>query len=81
VIHFDVDVLDDAVMPAVDYRLPDGLSWKDATILLQTAMATGRVAGFEVTIYNPSLDPDGSAGRALTDMLAAALGTSAAWHT
>jgi arginase len=28
-IHFDADALDDAVMPAVDYRLPDGLSWRN----------------------------------------------------
>ncbi len=25
-IHLDVDVLDDAIMPAVGYRMPDGLS-------------------------------------------------------
>ena len=29
-IHFDADALDDAVMPAVDYRLPGGLSWAGA---------------------------------------------------
>ena len=27
-IHLDADVLDDAVMPAVDYRMPEGLSWE-----------------------------------------------------
>jgi arginase len=26
-IHLDADALDDSIMPAVDYRLPDGLSW------------------------------------------------------
>ena len=26
-VHFDADVLDDAIMPAVDYRLPGGLTW------------------------------------------------------
>jgi len=79
-LHFDADVLDDAVMPAVDYRQPDGLSWDETTALLRMAMDTGRVTGLEVTIYNPELDAEGSAGRALTDMLGAALGTSAAWR-
>jgi arginase len=37
-------------------------------------MATGRVAGVEVTIYNPALDPAGTAGAALTDVLARGLG-------
>jgi arginase len=79
-IHLDVDSLDDAVMPAVDYRIPDGFSWDELTSVLTTALASGRVAGLEVTIYNPALDMDGSAGRQLTNTLVAALGTSARWH-
>ena len=30
-VHLDVDVLDDALMPAVDYRHPGGLTWQEAT--------------------------------------------------
>jgi arginase len=78
-IHFDADVLNDSIMPAVDYRLPDGLSWDEGVSVLSMAMRSGRVAGIEVTIYNPDLDTDRSAGRALTDMVVAALGTSAGW--
>ena len=40
-IHVDADVLDDAVMPAVDYRLPGGLSPGELTAVLRVAMATG----------------------------------------
>lgn len=69
-IHIDADVLDDAVMPAVDYRLPGGLRTDELTDVLRTAMGTGRVAGVEVTIYNPTLDPDGAAGRRLANALA-----------
>ena len=29
-VHLDVDVLDDAIMPAVDYRQEGGLSWDEA---------------------------------------------------
>jgi arginase len=78
-IHLDADSLDDSVMPAVDYRLPGGLGWSDMTSLLTLALASGRVVGLEVTIYNPALDDDGRAGRELTHMLVAALGTSAPW--
>jgi hypothetical protein len=28
-IHLDADVLDDAIMPAVDCRMPDGLTWDE----------------------------------------------------
>ena len=78
-IHLDADCLNDDVMPAVDYRLPDGFSWNELTTILTLAMTSGRVAGLEVTIYNPALDREGSAGRELTNLLVTALGTSAPW--
>lgn len=73
-IHLDADCLDDAVMPAVDYRLPGGLTWGELVQVLQIAMASGAAVGMEVTIYNPKLDSDGSAGRGLVDALARGLG-------
>jgi arginase len=73
-IHLDADVLDDAIMPAVDYRIPGGLSWDELRATLEAAMKTGRAVGLEVTIYNPKLDADGSAGRGLAETVVAALG-------
>jgi arginase len=73
-VHLDADVLDDAVMPAVDYRQPGGLSPDELATILAVAMATHRVAGIEVTIYNPALDADGTAGAALTWALTRGLG-------
>jgi arginase len=75
-IHLDCDALDDAVMPAVDYRLPGGLSWVELETVIRAANASGRVLGLEVTIFNPALDVDGSIARALVVCLVAALGDS-----
>jgi arginase len=72
-IHLDADVVSDALMPAVDYRTPDGLSWDELCTVLETALASGRAVGIEITIYNPSLDADGSSGRELARTLIAAL--------
>jgi arginase len=72
-LHFDADVLDDAIMPAVDYRMEDGLSFDDAAEVLSTACATGRLMGVSVTIFNPSLDQNGSIARGLADCLVAGL--------
>jgi arginase len=80
-LHVDADCLHDAIMPAVDYRLEDGFTWDELATVLQTALSTGRVAGMELTIYNPVLDDDGRAGRALVDTVARALGTSAPWRS
>jgi len=75
-VHVDADCLDDAVMPAVDYRLPGGLSHDELATVLARALATGKVVGLEFTIYNPDLDPGGSAGRALTDVIVRVLSES-----
>jgi arginase len=68
-IHLDVDVLDDAVMPAVDYRLPGGLSTPELETVLRAAMADGRARGLDVTIFNPRLDPDGASAALLAGTL------------
>lgn len=72
-IHLDADVLDDTIMPAVDYRLPDGLSWDELSGVLRAAVASPRAVGLEITIFNPTLDPDGRIARRLVEALAAGL--------
>lgn len=68
-IHLDADVLDDAIMPAVDYRLEGGLSWAELATVLRIAADSTRAVGIEVTIYNPKLDPAGASGKELTSTL------------
>lgn len=63
-------------MPAVDFRVPGGLSRGELATVLRIALASGKAVGLEVTIYNPRLDADGTAGRDLTDTLVEALGTA-----
>lgn len=72
-IHLDADVLDDAVMPAVDYRMPGGLSLSELSGTLGTAVRLGRAVGLTVTIFNPDLDPDGRIARRFARSLAAGL--------
>ncbi len=74
-IHVDADCLDDAVMPAVDFRLPGGLSPDELHTVISRALASGRALGIEVTIYNPALDPERRAGKLLADVLVEALST------
>ena len=72
-IHIDVDVLHDDLMPAVDYRYPDGLSWEELATILSAALATGRAKGIDITIFNPNLDQDGNLARRLVQLLHDAL--------
>lgn len=68
-VHLDVDVLDDEIMPAVDYRIPGGLTWSELESVLRTALADERALGLDVTIFNPRLDPEGSIAARLTECL------------
>ena len=72
-VHLDVDVLNAAIMPAVDYHLPDGLTWEELIAVLRTAVASEQATGLDITIFNPTLDPDGQVARSLVDALVAAL--------
>jgi arginase len=74
-VHLDADVLDDALMPAVDYRMPDGLSWNELAAILRASLATGRVVGIDITIFNPRLDPRGDIAHAFVDALGKGLAT------
>ena len=54
--HLDLDVLSTDALPAVDYPQAGGLEWDDLDVVAATALAAGPV-GWDVTIYNPDLDP------------------------
>jgi arginase len=68
-IHFDTDVIDDEENPAVDYRLPGGLSFEEAGHLLKKLMQTGKITGMSVTIFNPALDKTGKVVVKIVDCL------------
>ncbi|MEV8342377.1 arginase family protein [Streptomyces niveus] len=71
-VHLDADVLDPEVMPAVDAPDPGGLLPAELTSLLRVLVRSERCVGLNVTIYDPDLDPDGTAGALLADIVVAA---------
>jgi len=72
-IHIDADVINDEEMPAVDYRLPGGLTFKELQTVLTSLLASNKVVGLDLTIYNPRLDPGGTIAIKLVDLLAETL--------
>ena len=71
-IHLDADVLDDAVMPAVDSRQPDGLSYAELIELLSVLLRSDLAVGMQVTIFDPELDSTGQIADELTSAVVAA---------
>ncbi len=71
-VHLDADVLDPSVMPAVDSPDPDGLQPHELLALLRPLLTAPQCVGLTVTIYDPDLDPDATAGALLTDTVVSA---------
>jgi arginase len=69
-LHFDTDVLDDAINPAVDYRLPGGLTAEEVVRIGSHLIQHGRIVGMSITIYNPRLDKDGSVAKLIVNCVA-----------
>ena len=58
-LHIDVDVLNDAVMPCVDSRTPDGLTYSEFNELTSYLFQSEKLSGLEITILDPDLDTSG----------------------
>ena len=59
-VHVDVDVLDPAVMPAVDAPDPGGIAYAELEALLAGLVAAPGCLGMELTVFDPDYDPDGT---------------------
>ena len=58
-LHIDVDVLNDEIMPCVDSRTPDGLSYDEFNELTAYLFQSEKLSGLEITILDPDLDQSG----------------------
>lgn len=72
-IHVDADALDPTLVPAVDSPEPDGLGLEETIEILTPLVTHPRALGLELTIYDPTLDPDGTSAAHLATILTRAL--------
>lgn len=71
--HVDLDVLATDALAAVDYPQPGGLEWLSLERLTSAALSVPGAVGWDVTIYNPDLDPDGACATRIVDYIAGSL--------
>ncbi|HET6532589.1 MAG TPA: arginase family protein [Actinoplanes sp.] len=72
-VHVDVDVLDPAVMPAVDAPSPGGIAFPELEILLAGLVESPHCLGVELTVFDPDYDPDGGYAEEITAAVVAGL--------
>jgi arginase len=73
-LHVDLDVLSTESLGAVDYRQPGGFDWETLELLTRRALMSPRLIGWDVTIYNPDLDPNRTDAKRIIRYLSNALG-------
>ena len=73
VLHFDVDAISSDDFRATNLAAPGGLRLEQVRQALTVFARQKNLAALEVTVYNPELDPDGSATRLLVDLLVSVL--------
>jgi arginase len=70
-IHLDADVINPAMMPAVDSPEPGGPTLEDLVEVLAPLVDHPLALGLDLSIYDPALDPDRSCARRLVGLLEA----------
>ena len=73
-LHVDLDVLDQSVLAAVDSPGSPGLDGAALTALAGGLVRSDRIAGLDITIYDPDLDPGASRAADLVRWIAAIAG-------
>jgi arginase len=72
-VHVDVDVLDPAVMPAVDAPSPGGIAFPELELLLAGLVESPHCLGVELTVFDPDYDTDGENAAEITSAVVAGL--------
>ena len=73
VCHLDVDVMDQKIMPSVNYPSPNGMSEAQVVVAIKSLRATGKLRVLDITAYNPDLDKAGSSARLIIRLIQKAL--------
>jgi arginase len=72
-VHVDMDVLDPAVMPAVDAPEPGGIAFPELELLLAGLVDTPHCLGVQITVFDPDYDPDSAYAGEITSTIVAGL--------
>ena len=68
--HLDVDSIDPTIIPAVNYPEPGGLTLEEVKTVVRAVQGTGKLKVFNLTAYNPTLDPDHNSSQKLLTLIA-----------
>ena len=75
-VSFDVDVLDPAIAPGTGTRVPGGLDYREAQLMMEMIADAGGADSLDVVEVNPALDVRNRTARLAVDLVESLFGKS-----
>lgn len=75
-VSFDVDMLDPSIAPGTGTRVPGGLNYREAQLVMEMIADTGRMASLDVVEVSPTLDIRNTTAELAVEMVESLFGKS-----
>lgn len=75
-VSFDVDMLDPGIAPGTGTRVPGGVDYREAQLVMEMIADTGRMRSLDIVEVNPALDVRNKTARLAVDLVESLFGKS-----
>ncbi|MDO5609178.1 MAG: arginase [Pseudomonadota bacterium] len=75
-VSFDVDMLDPSIAPGTGTRVPGGVNYREAQLMMEMIADTGQLASLDVVEVNPALDKRNATARLAVELVESLFGKS-----
>ena len=75
-VSFDVDVLDPVIAPGTGTRVPGGLNYREAQLMMEMIADSGRMGSLDIVEVNPALDLRNATAGLAVDLVESLFGKS-----
>jgi arginase len=75
-VSFDVDMLDPTIAPGTGTRVPGGVNYREAQLIMEMVADTGRLGSLDVVEVNPALDRRNMTAKLAVDLVESLFGKS-----
>ena len=75
-VSFDVDMLDPGIAPGTGTRVPGGVNYREAQLVMEMVADTGRMGSLDIVEVNPALDKRNATAKLAVDLVESLFGKS-----
>ncbi len=75
-VSFDVDMLDPHIAPGTGTRVPGGVNYREAPVMMEMIADTGRLGSLDLVEVNPALDKRNATAKLAVDLIESLFGKS-----